>query len=285
MKNRNRGIWLTISFTILIFATLCVWPAFRTAAQQKNKPANTENKSQKHNPASKPATNGPGRKNSDVDQQDIQKAMEEVQKSMQEFQEKDWPKVQVEIEKAMKEIDMVKIQQEIQASMKEVDMEKIQAEVKNAMKEIDVEKICAEVNKAMKSIDMKAIEKELAAVKKINTEELSREMAKVKEELARTKIDLNVQIANAKEQMKKANAQLLLMKQGLDELEKDGLKKKGEKINIEYKNGVMYLNGAPQSKQVSDKYKKYFGSGDFNLNLNDDDDNNNDNNNRDDRVK
>ena len=150
----------------------------------------------------------------------------------------------------MKEVDMVKMQAEIK---------KAQAEMQKSMKDLDVSKINAEVAKAMKAIDMKAMEKDLAAVKNINTEELKLEMAKVKEELAQNKIDIKIQLEEAKEQMKKANVQLMLVKEGLDELEKDGLKKKDEKVNIEYRNGILYLNGKPQSQQVSDKYKKYFG--------------------------
>lgn len=272
MQNKQPGKWIIAVIMLAFVTTLLMWPAFRTAAQKKDKPATTQNKSN-NTTGGKSVNHGSGSKNATVDQEDIQKAMEEVQKSMQEFQEKDWPKVQVEIENAMKEIDMEKIQHEIQAAMKEVDMAKIQSEIKAAMKEIDVEKINAEIAKAMKSVDMKALEKDLAKIKEINTGEISRQMAKVKEELARTRIDIKTQMAQAGEQIKKAKAQLQLMKDGLDELEKDSLKKKNEKINIEYKNGIMYLNGAAQSKEVSDKYKKYFGDGNFIMNEHEDNDN------------
>ena len=177
MKQKT-SLWIVTAITLLAAATLCLYPSFRTSAQTKQKlPAE---KQSQNNASPKSATKRSGSKISDVDQKDIQKAMEEVQKSMQEFQEKDWPKVQLEIENAMKEIDMEKIQKEIAISMKEVDMEKIQAEVQKAMKQVDAEKICAEVKNAMKAIDMKAIDKQLAEVKKINTEQLGKEMAKVK---------------------------------------------------------------------------------------------------------
>jgi chromosome segregation ATPase len=265
MKSKQIGAWITAAVSLALIVMFLLWPAFRTAAQKKDKPATTQSKSNKST-GSKPVNHGSGIKNADVDQKDIEQAMKELENTMKELKETEWPKMQLEIENAMKEIDIVKIQQEINASMKEVDMVKMQAEIKKAqaemqksMKDLDVSKINAEVVKAMKAIDMKAMEKELAAVKNINTEELKLEMAKVKEELARNKIDIKIQLEEAQEQMKKANVQLMLVKEGLDELEKDGLKKKDEKVNIEYKNGILYLNGKAQSQQVSDKYKKYFG--------------------------
>jgi hypothetical protein len=264
---------------LLAAATLCLYPSFRTSAQTKNKPA-TQQKKQPNAAGTKPAAKHPGSKVGDVDQKDIDKAMLEVEQAMREMKEVEWPKVQVEIEKALNEIDAVKIQKDIESSMKNVDMKAIQAEIQKAMaevqqnlKEVDFEKVKKEAITAINDIDMKAIEKELAEVKKINSEEIKKEMAKVKEEMARVKIDMKEQMANAGEQIKAAKAQLQIIKDGLDELEKDGLKKKGEKVNIEYKEGILYLNGTPQSKEVSDKYKKYFGDHDLNINTDNDNEN------------
>lgn len=276
MKNKSLRIVLIV-LSVAIATTLTIWPTFRTAAQSKDKPATKAAKSKPATPANKSASPKPGYKVSPVDQADIEKAMKEVEQAMQNLQNVELPQVQIEIEKAMKEIDMNKIQLEVQAALKEVDMEKIQLEVKKAMKDVDMQKINAEIQAAMKEVDMKAIEKELAAAKAVNMEQVKKQMELAKEQMAKSKIDIKAQMALAGEQIKKAKAQLQLMKEGLDELEKDGLKKKDEKVNIEYKDGIMYLNGAAQTQQVSDKYKKYFGEGNFKMNLNDDDNDNHNN--------
>jgi hypothetical protein len=54
-------------------------------------------------------------------------------------------------------------------------------------------------------------------------------------------------------------------------LRKDGLisKKKGYKIEI--KDGEMFINGTKQSKEVNEKYKKYFRDGDYTLRSDGDD--------------
>jgi len=109
MQNKQLGKWIMAVITLAFITTFLMWPAFRTAAQKKDKPATTQNNKSNNTSGSKSINNGSGSKNATVDQKDIQKAMEEVQKSMQEFQEKDWPKVQIEIENAMKEIEMDKI--------------------------------------------------------------------------------------------------------------------------------------------------------------------------------
>ena len=61
------------------------------------------------------------------------------------------------------------------------------------------------------------------------------------------------------------------MKDGLHELEKDGLINKGEKVNIEFKDDILSLNGKPQSKEISEKYKKYFSKAKTTLHIDADD--------------
>lgn len=67
------------------------------------------------------------------------------------------------------------------------------------------------------------------------------------------------------DRMRKAQAELEITGNGLEwvrlgvhELQKDGLIKEGETINIEWDGEIMILNGKPRSKVVSEKYKAYF---------------------------
>jgi hypothetical protein len=266
MKNKKTGLLAAIMITVLAIATLTLYPAFRTSAQTKDKPA-----AQKQPPAAnagKPAAKRNTTKMADVDQQDIDRAIKEVEESADKFKNEDWPKAQLEIAKAIKEIDLEKMQREIQSSLKDIDLKQVKAEVQKALaevdkalKEVDLEKIKQEIAVSINKVDTKELEKQLAEVKQINAEQISKQMAEVKEQMAKMKIDLKDQFAKAGQQVKAAKKQLQLVKDGLDELEKDGLKKKGEKINIEFKEGILYLNGKAQAKEVSDKYSKYFSSG------------------------
>jgi hypothetical protein len=260
MKKKHLNIWLVSCLAIFLAFALTLWPSFRTAAQKTDKPASTNSSSKSGNTNPKSATKHSGNKVSEVDQQSIDKAMQEVQKAMEKIQKEDWPKVQAEISRAMKEIDAEKISREVQLALKEVDMEKINLEVQKAMKEIDMAKISQEVKLAMKEIDFAGLQKELAV-----------EMKKLHEELKDVHINVEKEMQKAKVELKKAHAQLELMREGMQMLEADGLIKKGEKVDIEYKDNILYLNGKPQSKEVSEKYKKYFSnSGTIRTNMIDD---------------
>jgi hypothetical protein len=65
--------------------------------------------------------------------------------------------------------------------------------------------------------------------------------------------------------MEKAMAEVKLLKEFTDELEKDGLidKKKGYKVEV--KDGELYINGTKQSKETTEKYRKYFKKDNFSI--------------------
>lgn len=267
MKNLrpyNRFIPLV---TILLGLLLSLLPSFRTIAQKPGKSPATQNKDLKA-PGNKPVTHGAGDKNAAVDQAEIQKAMKEVENAIQNFKTIDLPNLQLEIEKALKTIDLNKIQQETQVAIRNINVDKIQASIQKAMKEANLANIHEKV-----AIEFKTLQNELASLKKENMEDMKQEMHQLKMELQKTKIGIQEQAEKAMEEMSKAKTQLENIKEGLDELEKDGLKKKDEKVNIEFKDGTMYLNGNVQPKKVSDKYKKYFDNPHFNTHPNADSDN------------
>ena len=51
------------------------------------------------------------------------------------------------------------------------------------------------------------------------------------------------------------------MKDFTDELAADGLINKKKGYTIEWKNGNLYINDKEQSKDISDKYRKYESTG------------------------
>ena len=68
-----------------------------------------------------------------------------------------------------------------------------------------------------------------------------------------------------KESIGKAKTELAQMKAFTETLEKDGLidRKKGYKIEI--KDNELFINGTKQSKETTDKYRKYFKEYDYTL--------------------
>ncbi|MBX3254029.1 MAG: hypothetical protein KF862_07815 [Chitinophagaceae bacterium] len=70
---------------------------------------------------------------------------------------------------------------------------------------------------------------------------------------------VKVNLEKAKDNMKKANEKLQQLRSFKDDLEKDGLIKKGASYTIEIKGGSLYINGERQSQKVNKKYKNKYG--------------------------
>lgn len=189
---------------------------------------------------------------------DLDQAMKELDRAM------------LDMDKNLK-IDFSKMDKELKAAMdeiKKVDFEKIGREVRESMKKVDWDKIRAEVDKAMreaeiqvKNIDKKQIEQQIEQAK------ANLEQAKISSHIDLSELKRNVEksLEGAKTGIKKARKELGLMKEFNDTLEKDGLinKKKGYKLEI--KNGELFINGTKQSKEVNDKYRKYFKDEDYSI--------------------
>lgn len=200
-------------------------------------------------------TTKPGNNSADKDEhrmRDLDEAMKELDEAMK--------RLNVE----MKKLDGAKLEKEIKASMEKVDWKKIQVDVERAMKEAEVK---------MKDIDMSKLHKQMEEMQenlrkqelkmKINGEKIRKQ---VEESMKKAKVNME----RAKVDMEKAKEEIKFMNEFTDELEKDGLinKKKGYKVEV--KNGELYINGTKQSKEVSDKYRKYFKKDNFSINTNGD---------------
>ena len=137
------------------------------------------------------------------------------------------------------ELEMAQLEMErAQAEMAKQDWKKVEAELANAKLEVE-----------------RAIKASQAA---FEIEGMQKAMAEVEKSLANQKGKIANEMKKAELEMKKAQEQIGLMQQGMEMMEKEGLIKPNESINLEWEEDIMILNGKKQSKEVSDKYRKYF---------------------------
>jgi uncharacterized membrane protein len=72
-------------------------------------------------------------------------------------------------------------------------------------------------------------------------------------------------VQGAKDEIKKASANLRETREMTEEMEKDKLLNKKESYIIEYKNQELFINGKKQSKEVSEKYRNFFKGKNFKI--------------------
>ncbi|PZR24167.1 MAG: hypothetical protein DI535_22500 [Citrobacter freundii] len=203
-------------------------------------------------------------------QLDAEKLQLEVQKAMQQV---DMEKVKADMEKAMKEIDFSKIQTDVQASLSQINWDDMKRNIDDAklemanMKKIDFEEINREIAKAQEEI------------KKIKPQ-LEKELAKAKEEIEKMRPELEKELAKAKVEIEKAKEEIREYKTFIDGLEKDGVLNTNEEYSIVHKNGKLFINDKEVSSSIYNKYKTFLdkhkklniNKSSDSLNLSDDDD-------------
>lgn len=202
---------------------------------------------------------------------ELDKGEIELSKALREI---DGEKIEREIREAMKnmDVDMAKMKEDIAKAMKEIDMQKINADVQKALaqaqkelKEIDLDKIQKEVQASLSKVDMEKIKAELEEVKKIDMEQMKKELAEIRPEIEKS-------LATAKKDIEKARKEITAYKNLVDALEKDGHLKKGGNYKIEYRNNELTVNGKKLSVEETKKYSEYL-SGKENFTLQKDEDN------------
>ncbi len=157
----------------------------------------------------------------------------------------------------MKKLDFSKMQKELDASLSKIDFEKIQKEVDASLKKIDWQKMQTELNVAMekvKQVDMKKVQEQInQAMANVEKQKLNMNLHadEIKEHVSKA-------MEKAKVSIEKAKVELKLMQEFTNELQKDGLIDKSKHYKIEVKDGELYINDVKQSKEVSDKYRKYY---------------------------
>jgi hypothetical protein len=213
------------------------------------------------------------------DEKDFDKAMLKLDEALKHINYKmeniDWSKIQEQIRTSMNkvneemkdhEVDMQKVQRQMDDAMKNIDFEKISKETARAMQHlnenIDINTINEEVQRGLKAakeqIDSKEFRESMNAAKKINMDEVRKELENVKEEMEKNKFGLKEQMDNAKEGIEQPKAELKDYRELIDGLEKDGLINTKEDYSIKYKDDELYINGKKQSPEITDKYKSYF---------------------------
>jgi hypothetical protein len=235
---------------LIMFVGSTAWQNKSKSKVQQNFSAGDTTKPGKHSTDK----NAPGVK-------DLDQAMKELEEAMK----------RLEVE--MKQIDLGKIEKEIKESMSKVDMKKIQEEIKTSMNKIDWKKIREEIDSSLKQAELN--------MKQIDLGKLQKEMSELEEKLSRQQFNINIDaekigreveegMQKAKVGMEKAMAEMKMMQEFTDELEKDGLidKKKGYKVQL--KDGELYINGTKQSKETSDKYRRFYKKDNFTINTNGD---------------
>jgi len=207
---------------------------------------------------------------------------------------KDFDKLQSELDKSLlqvseglKKIDLSGIQQRLESSLKEIDAEKIMREVERSLKDIDLDRTLANVGESLKELDVdlkgkdvekamkeakKELEKAKEEIKKIDKEAIRKEMQEAKKELEKSKeeirkIDMDKIMDEAREGITKAKEELRQTKEMITEMEKDGLVNSKEGFFLEYKDNNLYIDGKKQSKEVTDKYRKYFKEEHFKIRI------------------
>ncbi len=173
--------------------------------------------------------------------------------------------------------------EKLNEQMNRMDFNRVQKEANNAMQKVDFDKIERQINESLKKVDYEKMKKDIreSVVQSENFDRMKGQMevARTQLEKQRANMDLNSKefkvnvdkaMRNAKEAMMKAREELQNLKEFTNELEKDGLINKSKYYKIEVKSGELYLNDKKQTKEVNDRYRKYYRKDNFIINLNED---------------
>lgn len=172
-------------------------------------------------------------------------------------------KLQLELNEALKGLNLEKIQKQVALEMKNIDFEKIMKEAKASIAAIDFEKINKEIAEAMKGI---SIDKEIkASLEKINWEDMKEELEKVKEvemkkvqeELEKVKVEMKDLGPKIKEEVEKAKGEILEFKSFIGKLHDAGLLNKNGTYTLKHKDGVLTVNGKAVSNEVYQKHNEF----------------------------
>lgn len=208
-----------------------------------------------------------------VKEKDSEKKVRDLDDVLNGWDEKEWrvnmEKAQIEIEKAMKNIDKEKIRMEIDKAMRDVDMDKIKKEVEASMSKIDWDNIKKEMEMSkemgaqmkvqmdkMKE-EMKELgprmQKEMEKLKALDMDKMNIEMEKVREQMK----DLGPQMEKVRVDMEKTRSEIKEYTDFVDGLAKDGLLNKKENYSIRYKNGELSVNGKSAGIEITNKYRSF----------------------------
>jgi len=220
--------------------------------------------------------------------QEIRKAQENLQR---ELSQKDWTKIEAEMENALSRINTKEIDAQMQKAMAEfdrsiaridkeqllrqVDMEKLQADMAKVQLEIEKEFSSRDWKKEMKtaqlemekalkeikSIDPAQLKEELAKAKiemKLSQEKLALELDRAKKEMKDNKISIKQSLEDARKDLEKTRKEYEGYRTMIGEMQQEGLIPDPKNYQIEFKGGEIYVNGVKQPATITSRYRKYF---------------------------
>lgn len=157
------------------------------------------------------------------------------------------------VKQALVNIDFSQIGRNVDEAIKNIDWQEINANVNNSLKD---------AQEQLKNIDMNKIKMQVQdELDKINTKEF-----KVQFDGANLEKIIDDAMHNAMEGLDKAKWEVKSWADFTKSLERDGLINLKKGYKIEWKdNGDLYINGNKQSKEVADKYHKYYKEGGFTI--------------------
>ncbi len=167
---------------------------------------------------------------------------------------------------ALSKADLAKIQATTAAAIKKINFEQINKDIETAMAGIDKLKMERELSCAMesvKNIDPEQLKQAInAALKDIRLNQLKGQLEAAGRDLKIQQQQLNAEMRQIKpgipDELIKTRGQLQQLKDAYQEMERDGLIDKGPGNRIQFINGELYINGAKQSPETSEKYRHYF---------------------------
>jgi len=178
-----------------------------------------------------------------------------------------------QLDEQMRQLDTQMKDLDIQ--MKNVDFERYQKQFDEAIKKIDLEDFSDKIDKSMKNIDWENVRNQLKKGAQANQKQM--EQAKMDFEKQKAGFRLNGQkmkenfeksMKNARRSMENAREEIKNLREFANILEKDGLIDKSKRYKIEVINNELYINDQKQSKEINDKYRKYYRKGNFTINTN-----------------
>lgn len=160
----------------------------------------------------------------------------------------DLEKIQTDLDK-----QMLKLEKELSAKNWQQEQEKLQKE----LADVNFDKALKEVELSLAKLKEEGFEKEL----KLELEKARKDIERSKKQMKFDAPDfgqIEKELQRAKLEMQKGKKEMKELENMLRDMKADGLIDENADYDIEYKNGDLYINGKQQSKEVTDKYRKYF---------------------------
>ena len=199
-----------------------------------------------------------------LSKQDFATMQQQLQESLAQL---DQNKIQLQVDKAMKEVNIEQSLREAEEALSKIDLEKIMAdvEVETRLTAKEKEKIRQEVSKAKVEVEKELKNKNWKELKEVDLKEIEKEMERAREELEEAKKEMgenaaNIknELANASKDLDEAEAELKGYQQMIYKLESAKLLDTRKDYRIEWNSPELKINGQVQPKSVSDAYRKYF---------------------------